>query len=474
MKRIAILIAVLLAFTLSCVAQTQTTSTHLKFKNGLSTDSIGSYTGDSMIIDGGGLLKLRDAVTGMKTLAELAIWTPDANGITYADNVGIGVASHATYDLTVAGTSSFGGLLTVNGGTLHVRNAIETDTRFTINATSVGLASIYYWDEGDLLMQDLRIGASASNEGIYWDDSENRVGILDDTPSYTLDVNGTGRFIGMLTVDDITLPTAGDKIYFGTTNDIYIQEGGLGQLQFIVGSGQRASLNTTELMLWNGVDIMPQSNKGSDVGSSGLFFNNGYLDQLYLNATSNYIDVSGTDMIFTDGSNTNVTLSTLVSGGSGYWSRSSTDLSPTTAGDDLLLAVSTERIRFGDGDTYIYEIIDDKIRFAFPSSTGYDIDASGIFPLVNGGPDLGSTGFHFDNGFINKLKSSTIIQTPISHSLTDGTPTDAEIDAATGTTPSAAGSGYKVLILDSDGSGLMYIIISDGTNWQYTTMTKAT
>ena len=66
-----------------------------------------------------------------------------------------------------------------------------------------------------------------------------------------------------------------------------------------------------------------------------------------------------------------------------------------------------------------------------------------------------------------------IKQTPISHSLTDGAPTDAQIDAATGTTPAAAGSGWKRLILDSDGSALMYIIISDGSNWQYTALTIA-
>ena len=61
----------------------------------------------------------------------------------------------------------------------------------------------------------------------------------------------------------------------------------------------------------------------------------------------------------------------------------------------------------------------------------------------------------------------------ISHSLTDGTPTDAQIDAATGTTPAGSGSGRFYYILDSDGSALMYIIISDGSNWQYTALTIA-
>ena len=61
----------------------------------------------------------------------------------------------------------------------------------------------------------------------------------------------------------------------------------------------------------------------------------------------------------------------------------------------------------------------------------------------------------------------------ISASLTDGTPTDAEIDAATGTTPAAATAGWKVTIKDSDGTGLLYLVESDGSNWFYVVMTKA-
>ncbi len=60
-----------------------------------------------------------------------------------------------------------------------------------------------------------------------------------------------------------------------------------------------------------------------------------------------------------------------------------------------------------------------------------------------------------------------IITEQLSASLTDGAPTSAEIDTATSTTPSAAGAGWNITIADSDGSGLLYRIESDGTNWQY-------
>lgn len=74
---------------------------------------------------------------------------------------------------------------------------------------------------------------------------------------------------------------------------------------------------------------------------------------------------------------------------------------------------------------------------------------------------------------VNGLAIEALISTQISASLTDGTPTDAEIDSATGSTPSGVGAGYMVTIKDSDGTGLLYKIESDGTDWYYIAMTKA-
>lgn len=77
------------------------------------------------------------------------------------------------------------------------------------------------------------------------------------------------------------------------------------------------------------------------------------------------------------------------------------------------------------------------------------------------------------NVYGNLMTTGYIKSTAVSASLTDGTPTDAEIDSATGTTPAGAGSGAKFTILDSDGTGLIYIVVSDGTNWQYVVSTIA-
>ena len=66
-----------------------------------------------------------------------------------------------------------------------------------------------------------------------------------------------------------------------------------------------------------------------------------------------------------------------------------------------------------------------------------------------------------------------IKQTQLTGSLTDGAPTDAQIDTITGTTPAAVGAGWQVTIKDNDGTGLLYRIESDGTNWFYTVMAQA-
>lgn len=61
----------------------------------------------------------------------------------------------------------------------------------------------------------------------------------------------------------------------------------------------------------------------------------------------------------------------------------------------------------------------------------------------------------------------------LSGALTDGAPTDAEITAIVGTTATLVGAGYRVTIRDTTGTGLLYLVESNGTNWFYVTMTKA-
>ena len=108
--------------------------------------------------------------------------------------------------------------------------------------------------------------------------------------------------------------------------------------------------------------------------------------------------------------------------------------------------------------------------------SGADSLKFSIAQTYNGGSAQGSfnaTGFStydFDN---NVKTTGGIFPRYLSGALTDGAPTDAEIDGITSSTPAGLGAGYMFLIKDTDGSGLIYEIISDGTAWQYKVLTIA-
>ena len=91
-----------------------------------------------------------------------------------------------------------------------------------------------------------------------------------------------------------------------------------------------------------------------------------------------------------------------------YWTRTGTDLGPTTAGDNILLAQSTERLTFGDGDLQIYESAANVLQIN-ASGTIALFSAANISTYKNflpGGDktyDLGSTGLFFDDVFVDRL-----------------------------------------------------------------------
>lgn len=78
----------------------------------------------------------------------------------------------------------------IRGGYTGLYDDVNTDRRLSF-VTDATVAKIYYYDESEATYYDVKIGSITSNEGIFWDDSANKVGINNDAPSYTLDVNGT-------------------------------------------------------------------------------------------------------------------------------------------------------------------------------------------------------------------------------------------------------------------------------------------
>lgn len=78
------------------------------------------------------------------------------------------------------------------GGGLYLGNVSGTQS------------TIYSYASGSY--QNLRLGGNVVNTGIYIDRANDRVGIWDDTPSYTLDIAGSARARGILYVDTTTTP----------------------------------------------------------------------------------------------------------------------------------------------------------------------------------------------------------------------------------------------------------------------------
>lgn len=90
------------------------------------------------------------------------------------------------------------GDITAAGQIISIGSSIIWDatenTRISINPGSTTLATIYYYDGS--AFHDMKFGHNSANKGIFYDAGSERVGILDDTPSYTLDVNGSIRSVG--------------------------------------------------------------------------------------------------------------------------------------------------------------------------------------------------------------------------------------------------------------------------------------
>ena len=90
---------------------------------------------------------------------------------------------------------------------------------------------------------DFRIKDSSGANLFSTDAANSRVGILDSTPSYTLDVNGTGRFTGAVQLDD-NLTVTGDLQVNGTTTTV--NQTNLDVSDNIIGLNRGASSNAND------------------------------------------------------------------------------------------------------------------------------------------------------------------------------------------------------------------------------------
>jgi photosystem II stability/assembly factor-like uncharacterized protein len=106
----------------------------------------------------------------------------------------------------------------------------------------------------------------------------------------------------------------------------------------------------------------------------------------------------------------------------------------------------------------------------------FRVDKSGLFYSITlNTNDIYECQFNVSTGrfLIITPTGTASFAVQITGSLTDGAPTAAELDGLIGSAPGAVGEGFQISIKDNDGSGLLYKVESDGTDWHYVVMTKA-
>ncbi len=97
------------------------------------------------------------------------------------------LTGNGTDPLTVESTLKF------SAGLLKIIDSTDSEKELRLDANSVdnNAVSIYHWDTDGEDFQDLILGGTAKNSGIYIKSDIGKIGIFNDAPAYELDLTGT-------------------------------------------------------------------------------------------------------------------------------------------------------------------------------------------------------------------------------------------------------------------------------------------
>jgi hypothetical protein len=162
------------------------------------------------------------SVGGTGTAGRLAQWNTGGADITNSTLIksGAGVLTLASGSNTMTLTiGASGGTLNLAGNTLALANNLTTSGAGDITLSAAGAYTLTIPATGtaalgtgaaDKLAVWTGTNAIASETNLHWDGSNNRLGINDSTPAYTLDVTGDAHFSGQIFTSDNIKTGAGN------------------------------------------------------------------------------------------------------------------------------------------------------------------------------------------------------------------------------------------------------------------------
>ncbi len=344
MKKNRLILLMLIIFTASCMAQNYTEENHVTYENGISTDSIGSAEGfiidavDQVYIESNSAVNISSSGTN-KFIVDVENWS--LADMKFNTATAIKTSTLATNTLSLSAWDVDGAaylkFITFTAG--------NTPTMSMPNIPEIRTSKILYIDPSTKVISYGDSASASGGGGSY-------------TATNGLTLTGTAFELGGELTKETTIS--------GLNHDLYLQ--GIGGS---VSSQSVFSENNIALTVFNTNDFTPGDGYGRLQLTSTyvqLFYrttggNNYFKSILFSDASMEVrddVDLKGLENFADYSANTTARslldsaqiADMIATGGGGLWTKSGTNLSPTTPGDVILLPQG-DGIQFGTGGNYI-------------------------------------------------------------------------------------------------------------------------